>query len=311
MRIFNKVKKYSQHAGFSLVELSVVLAIIGVTLGGALSVATQKTEAAKLSQTREKLTLIEHSLEAYVALNQRLPCPADGTSIIDAATDNSYGVAGDPSSSGCTESNFNDGDNVYSGVVPVKTLGLNDETMIDGWGRRITYVVDYRAANNTITYPACNSSTNTGCFRYLSNGGLTIRDGAGGVKTNEAIYVLISHGKNGHGAFTYYGSSSRISFPSSVDNDEIDNSGNQTSYDAAFVQKSANNSFDDIVRYKPKWQLINDANGINDPHFCIPAKNVVDIPDVAGDPAENSCSNATNVTACEALAAKVHDLCWQ
>lgn len=309
------MKKLHRHlitnAGFSLVELSVVLAIIGVTLGGALTIATKKSEASKVEETNTKLNLIEHALERYVAINERLPCPADGSQVIDKTSDNTYGVEGEPSLNGCTNSNFNNGNTIYSGVVPVKTLGLEDEAMIDGWGRRISYVVDYHFTNNSTTNPACDGTNSTVCFQYTTTGTLHVNDGNGAARTSEAVYVLISHGKNGHGAFTYYGSNTRISFPTSQDSDEVDNSGSQPSYDLTFIQKSPTTTFDDIVRYKPKWQLINDANGILDTHVCIPAKNVVDHPDVQGGDAENSCSNASDVALCQTLAAKIHHLCWQ
>ena len=297
--------------GFSLVELSIVLAIISVTLGGALTIATKKTESDKANETEQKLNEIEQALEQYVIDNQRLPCPADGSKTIDATSANAFGVAGSADDSSCGDANFNDGANVYLGVVPVKTLGLSDETMIDGWGRRISYAVDYRFANNNVTNEDCDGTTSTVCLQYTSAGGITVNDASGTARTTEAVYVLVSHGKNGHGAYPYYGSSTRISFPSSVDDDEEDNSGSDSPFDAVFVQKTATGTFDDEVRYKPKWQLINDANGITDDNICDPAKEVIDTPDVAGGDPENSCSDATDVSVCEALAAKIYTLCLQ
>lgn len=315
MNIGLKRKQIRQKIGrvqaFSLVELSVVLAIISVTLGGALTIATKKTQSDKSNETELKLDAIEQALEQYLIDNQRLPCPADGSDIIDKASSNEYGVAGTASTSGCTAANFNDGSNVYFGVVPVKTLGLSDDIMIDGWGRRISYGVDYRFANNNTTNSDCDGTTSTICFQYTSSGSITINDSAGSPRTTEAIYVLISHGSNGHGAYGYYGSSTRLSFPSSVDTDEEDNSGSDSPFDAVFVQKTSTTTFDDVVRYKPRWQLVSVANGITDSNICTPAKNVIDNPDVAGGDPENSCSDASDVTICESLAAKVYSLCLQ
>lgn len=305
------LKKQNQMLGFSLVELSVVLAIISITLGGALTIATKKTESDKLNETEQKLDLIEQALEQYLVINQRLPCPADGTDIIDTPTDNEYGVEGTSSDSGCTNSNFDNEGDIYAGVVPVKTLGLADDLMIDGWGRRIDYVVDYQFANNQLTNINCDGVGNIICFQYADNGGINVNDASGVARTTEAVYVLVSHGKNGYGAYGYYGNATRLSFPTSPDADEIENSGSDPTYDAIFVQKTGDNSFDDIVRYKPKWQLVNDANGITDANICTPAKAVLDTPDVAGGDPENSCSGATDVTVCQELARKVYSLCLQ
>ncbi len=297
----NKIKI----SGFSLIELSMVLAIIAVTLGGALTLATQKTQTSKINNTEYKIALIENALSAYLIKNKSLPCPADGTAIINNTNNNLYGIAGTVSERGCGYSNFNDGAYVYSGVVPTKTLGLADDIGIDGWGRRITYAIDFRFANNNITNASCNGVTNTNCFQYTSKGSITVNDSSGNLKTNEAVYILISHGKNGFGAFTYYGSKNRITFVKPYDNDEITNTGDKKPYNSIFIQKPTTESFDDIVHYNLKWQIVNDAGGITDPNLCIPAKNVVLNAD------NNSCLGATNLTSCQSLAAKINSLCLQ
>ena len=305
--VYSMINPSPTRHGFSLVELSVVLAIIGVTLGGALTLATKKSEAAKINETQIKLDTIEHALEHYVMINQRLPCPADASSPVDASTDNQYGTQGQPTATACANRHANASKTIYSGVVPTKTLGLPDDSLIDGWGNRIRYAVDIRFANNRVSNTDCNGIASTDCFQYAPSGIITVLDAAGGNRTTEAVYVIMSHGKNGYGAFTYYGSNTPLAFPTSADSDEQKNSGDE----AIFVQKSPDNTFDDMVRYKPKWQLVNDAGGITDPNICIPAQTAIDHPDVAeGDP-ENSCSGASSVTTCEILAAKIHTLCLQ
>ncbi|MFN7095871.1 MAG: type II secretion system protein, partial [Burkholderiales bacterium] len=65
--------------GFSLVELSVVLILIGIAVGGLLSIATLKTDADKFKATEEVLDKIEEALIAYTATYQRIPCPGDAS----------------------------------------------------------------------------------------------------------------------------------------------------------------------------------------------------------------------------------------
>ncbi len=296
-------------AAYSLVELSMALSIIAILIGGALTIATNKTESDKIKKTNQNMNKIEDALEEFLIQNKRLPCPADGKSAIDASSDNSFGVETTVTLATCTGSNFTDGNNVSSGVVPVRTLGLPDDVMMDGWGRRITYVIDSRFTNNATTNTNCDGVNSTLCFKYTSNGSIKINDVSATQKSTEGVYALISHGKNGYGAFNYYGSNTRIAFPVSPNKDEIENSGDKSVYTPIFVQRTTDNDFDDIVRYKPKWQILNDAKAITDPNLCLPAKNVVNNPDKGGNNAANSCSFASDVTKCEAMAAKIASLC--
>lgn len=303
------IMKYeSSILGFSLVELSVVLIIIGVTLGSGLTLATKKTEADKAYETETKLDNIEEALTLHLGDNLRLPCPADGSLAFSNA---SFGDEGTPSSTACASSNFNDSGNVYAGIIPTKTLGLPDDQAIDGWGRRFTYVIDYRLANNTTTNGTCSGNSN--CFQATTNGSITVNDASGTARTTQAVYVLISHGKNGHGAYLRNGSATRLD-NDSTDTDEQQNSMydqngvNITPYNDTFVQKTSTTTFDDVVRYKLRWQVVDGTDGVTSASVCSAVKDVVDNP----DPASNStCTGASSITVCEALATKIHQLCFQ
>ncbi len=264
--------------GFSLVELSVVLTVIGVTLSGALTLAIQKTESDKIAETNKKMDAIEKALELYLIPYWGLSfvCPADGTLT---TASSSYGVAGTASSTGCANNNFNNsgsGGNVYAGVVPVKTLFLPDDYMFDGWGRKFTFVIDYRFANNRWTNAACNVGKPAGavaCFKYTSNGSIQINDSTGTAITTTAVYVLISHGKNGNGAWKH-DVGSRLA--ASADAGEMSNAGNDSgAFDNIFVQKDTTSTFDDIVRYKTKTNILSSANAVTDSAICNAANGQV------------------------------------
>ena len=82
--------------------------------------------AAAAEVTQANMTRIREAVVAYVALNQRLPCPAaptDGRAAPETAT-----TITDPCAS-------------PSGVVPWRTLGLTEESALDGWNRLISYRV--------------------------------------------------------------------------------------------------------------------------------------------------------------------------
>lgn len=115
-----------------------------------------------------------------------------------------------------------------AGTVPVKTLGLPDEYALDGYGRRIMYVVDKRATRPYSTYTASPPTVSTPPVPTLSSapnscnalqsqglkGAIRIFEdnnspSDGVIETDVLDYTmwaLISYGKAGHGAFPANGS---------------------------------------------------------------------------------------------------------
>ncbi len=100
---------------------------------------------------------------------------------------------------------------VAAGVVPVRTLGLPDDYMFDGYGRRIGYMVDIRATDKT----TCRNMQTTKTL-----GSIQIMDSSAATSPYDLVmWSLISHGKNGHGAFPMQGSSiaNRLRYGTSLD----------------------------------------------------------------------------------------------
>jgi len=65
--------------GFTLLEMSVVLAIIGVIMSGSMTLFSSNFQNQQLSITKAKLQTIRNTLYAFRAANGRIPCPADAT----------------------------------------------------------------------------------------------------------------------------------------------------------------------------------------------------------------------------------------
>jgi hypothetical protein len=104
---------------------------------------------------------------------------------------------------------------VAAGVVPTKSLGLPDDFMFDGYGRRIGYLVDIRATDRT----TCRDMWVT-----KTPGAIQIMDSASATTaTDNVMWSLISYGKNGHGAFPMPGSSiaNRINSGATNDDEEV------------------------------------------------------------------------------------------
>ncbi len=113
--------------GFSLVELSIVLLIMGLVLGGlAMPLAVQR-ENARIKDGQTQLQSIQSAVEGFVLVNGFLPCPATPASDGYAAT----------SGGACAEQH---------GFVPATTLDVGgvrneDNLLLNPWGSPVRYSV--------------------------------------------------------------------------------------------------------------------------------------------------------------------------
>jgi prepilin-type N-terminal cleavage/methylation domain-containing protein len=114
----NQIKFYS---GFSLVEMSIVLAIVALLLGGLLPTISSQMEQQRRNETRKQLADIQQALLGFAIMNKRLPCPMPAT--ITNPADANYGLA----ATSCSPS--------VEGYLPWKTLGVSE---IDAWGSKRT-----------------------------------------------------------------------------------------------------------------------------------------------------------------------------
>jgi len=133
MKLGMRDLRYGVHArGFSLVEMAVVLAVIGLLLGGMLLTLGAQVDQKNIDETRKSLEEAREALLAYAMANGRLPCPALAPT--GGATDGQEAPVG-----GGICTNYN------GGFLPARTLGLStiDSSgyAVDAWNNRIRYVV--------------------------------------------------------------------------------------------------------------------------------------------------------------------------
>lgn len=243
--------------GFTLIELAIVMIILAIVYGVSIEIGMSQIETAKATQTRLKLDRIEEALLAYRTTERRLPCPGD-LALLD--TDSGFGVsAGNPGQ--CTgdsvqATHFTAGVVAVEGAVPYATLGLPQEFMFDGWGRRLIYAVDVR-----MTEPEAFDNYDI----YDNCGGITVTG-----RSTSAVYALASFGPNGHGA---YGHEAENINAGSADSDELTNC-NCTAggvydgtYDPVYVQREPDTGFDDMVRFKERWELAKPADSEGNPYL--------------------------------------------
>lgn len=147
---------------FTLIELAIVLAILGLGVGGALTLLTSQDERARIERTALILDGLEEALESFYIANGRLPCPAPKNLAVTAAGFGLEWDAGEPCENGSsgTEPNTDDEirivydndtdddtEEVWIGAVPTRTLGLQDRFAFDGWESKLTYAIP-RALGN-------------------------------------------------------------------------------------------------------------------------------------------------------------------
>jgi prepilin-type N-terminal cleavage/methylation domain-containing protein len=229
--------------GFTLIEMAIVLVVAGVAAALLLNASSGILDNQKRIAARTKLDTIDAALANFVAINKRLPCPADGTIATGALGAGLETLSNGPPPGSATPKGTCNPINQQNGVLPWATLGLTEEDGQDPWFGRFTYRVDPALAggaplpllmNMSDCDPASTGATgasgicktpvtpctgNANCTsptNYLAGKGLDVWDGknaAAGFAARQnnrpagtgAAYVVISHGPSGRGAFNSNG----------------------------------------------------------------------------------------------------------
>src|SRR5258708_7516387 len=113
----NRRTRISQQ-GFTLLELSIVLLIMSVMAAGLMTVMAQNARNERIDELNKKMDAIENALIAFRRANNRLPCPADGTTLITAAN---FGVEAVNPGSCTTGATFNS----YGARTAAGTISAN------------------------------------------------------------------------------------------------------------------------------------------------------------------------------------------
>lgn len=243
-------------AGFTLVELSIVLVIISLLTAGGLVVGTAMLGRAAYVDTTKQMEQINQSLRDYYVINGHLPCVASlsdlpgsanfGVDIGTGGTTCAGGVAAN--SPGHERIDVGGGVMVRVGMLPVRTLGLPDSAASDEYGNRIIYAVT-------------EALTDAGQFG-TEPGAITVQDMGDNPILTSAAYFIVSPGRDRKGALAYSNGNEveacdSVAAPPNEALDEV----NCTLTTAIFRDAPYNSGsqeeffFDDIVRWAPKFHL--------------------------------------------------------
>jgi prepilin-type N-terminal cleavage/methylation domain-containing protein len=150
--------------GFTLVEMAVVLAIVGLLLGSLMYTLSGQAEQRNFEETRRRLEQARELLLAFAIVNGRLPCPArsnSGGAEVRNATGECKDAANVQDYYGGTLAG-----GVTGGLLPAVTIGYqqtdSDGFALDAWQQRIRYAVARTVANcsGTNTLPHFSNATN-------------------------------------------------------------------------------------------------------------------------------------------------------
>ena len=311
MFIVNTQKSRRSIAGFTLVEMAIVMVIVGLFLAAVSKIYVEIERERRVDDTQNNITRVVDALASFRNNFGRYPCPSSlnanpnsnvnnnenrqaygvetDCSIVAGlavgagvnATNGTTVVAGDPIVSGVAAVLAPDGaTRVRIGAVPFRTLNIGERTALDGYRNRLMYAV---------TEPLAVSATFS-----ATGGAIRIQDEVGTSKTtpaDSAHFVIFSAGPNGEGAYNHAGGQNPIVL---VGPNAGNDAANYDFADAIFVDTAHGTSitgagkFDDEVKYAthadiPYWEL----DPTTGQHMTIkPSGNVAVGAAAAADPSE-------------------------
>jgi prepilin-type N-terminal cleavage/methylation domain-containing protein len=242
----------NKQQGFTLVELSIVILIMGLLLGGLAMPLSVQRENARLKEASQQLVEVEEALTGFALVNGYLPCPA---------TPSSNGVAA-ASGGACVRQH---------GFVPASTLGLTgarngDNLLLDPWASPLRYSVsasdvdgdgnwDFTAVGEMRDVSIASLLPDLAVCRTAAGSSATGCADAATTLSASAPFVLLSLGKD---------------WATSTGADQLENLGasvgggpSGTSYavanDSVFVERSrslqSGNEYDDVITWSSPMNL--------------------------------------------------------
>lgn len=230
-----KSRALSLQAGFSLIELAVVLVIIGILVGGFIGTLGSRIDSSRQVETKKSLDDIRTALYGF-AMSQtpvRLPCPDidnDGQEDFDIVTPAQCAVL------------------TTLGNLPWVTLGLKRG---DAWSSTYSYwVAD--AFSNTAGFNLATDSTGVARIDDSVAVGNTI--------SNNVVAVVFSHGKNQFGSIGL-DNVARPAVPAGVAyDDERENQDADVAPPVLFINRAVTGEespvlFDDILIWISEFEI--------------------------------------------------------
>lgn len=259
--------KQSNQKGFSLVELTIVVGVIGIVLYGAIAGLSEFRQVDKQQESKQNLANIKQQLIKFAMINKYLPCP--DTSALGARD-------------GRENRNANECTRDFGGV-PYHDIGLRREDVEDAYGNPIRYAVNTDADNVATICDAassasyfCNLTPGSAVFNFVSTPPLAgsavfpANDGAGNytvcnsaaancnagtpanqLLTSSASAVLVSYGNLGPDGENPGGAACTGTSAEQQENCDV----NDNFYFQAAYNDDPANEFDDVIEFITGYEI--------------------------------------------------------
>lgn len=222
-------------AGFSLIELCIVMVIMSILSISVFRVLGGYLTGAHVERTNKSLTAIEQAVALYLDKNGHLPCPAPlnakpGEAAYGFALD-CAGISALPPDAAGGQYHIAQGRDeipVIIGHIPARTLNIPDHAAWDGWGDYIQYAVTVPLTDNA------RYSQQRGAITVVDEHDMPVSTPAGNIQ-----YALISSGGDHTG-------------PGSAHCDTASLDGENCNGDAVFrasKRYEGSKHYNDIIRY--------------------------------------------------------------
>ena len=222
--------KASRRQGFTLVELTIVLVIVGLLLGSLMMPLSAQIDQRNYNETQRQISEIREALIGFAVVNGRLPRPAT-------------------SSSDGSENTPNCNETTCTGFIPWTTLGIRKT---DAWNKMIRYSVTPAYANAPFTLSTPGSKK---ILTRDASGTVSYLIGSASGCSPCAPAVIYSAGKNNWG---YSDDGSALADGSTSNADEDANAIATTSFFSRDQSSMPNGGeFDDLVAWIPPYVLFN------------------------------------------------------
>jgi prepilin-type N-terminal cleavage/methylation domain-containing protein len=247
-------RRVRRRAGFSLVELSIVILIFSTVAVLGLEVLSKMLDRKAYATTQAQLAALDDALVKFYRVYGRLPCPADKTW----ATNNTgYGLEG---ACGGTA-------DLTNGMIPFRTLNLPQSSAIDAYGNRINYTVTRLLTTSSATFTLNDAKVEvrSGILQQPCSTNCTVL--ANPATSDGAAYIIFSSGEDKRGAVRANGTTPVACYTATsdirIDAQNCANGAltvgipNTVYYDSRYNNGGqAANYFDDIVVWRTKGRIM-------------------------------------------------------
>lgn len=243
--------------GFSLIELSIMLAVFSVLMASILNTKTFQLGLRKYEMTESRLNNVETAIQFFFINNGYLPCPA---SLTDGYASATYGTSTDCTDTTAPAGTFHGGAatdayQIRIGSLPTRLLGLSDKDAIDGWNNRYRYVIIRQFGIDSATYDTYAASAPPPAdaapyFQIDDETSTATYNAAGGQMIG---YIIFSHGDSGRGAYSKEGVAGASC---NTSHDDGENCNNDELFTVSPMNEVSGTAFyDDQIRWMSKDDL--------------------------------------------------------